>query len=205
MRQRLLTDGKALSAIGGTDAGSLSFNELDAVLLGCSAQKPAAIQESLIDRQLLTVPFLSDPSKTLIAAFGAKNPVGDTFRQTFILDPSGTIRWIERNVELMLVRGARVLPADLKKYSPHSYRIWMCSALVANNCPRPTIKRLLRWRGDESLDTYGRVSDPDWQRHIIGTYHAHVDATTARRLPGMGLQPVVVDLDAAAAHFVANA
>ena len=118
---------------------------------------------------------------------------------------SSTHREIERNVELMLVRGARVPPADLKKYSPHSYRVWMCSALVANNCPRPTIKRLLRWRGDESLDTYGRVSDPDWQRHIVGTYHAHVDATTARRLPGMGLQPVVVDLDAAAAHFVANA
>ena len=35
--QRLLTDGKALPAIGGTSANGLSFDELDAVILGCSA------------------------------------------------------------------------------------------------------------------------------------------------------------------------
>ena len=49
--------------------------------------------------RFLTIPFISDPSRTLISAYGAKNPIGDTLRQSFILDTTGKIRWIERNVE----------------------------------------------------------------------------------------------------------
>ena len=74
------------------------FDELDAVILGCSGQSLAREGE-LVNRQLLSIPFVSDPKQALSKAYGANNALGDTFRQTFILDPSGTVRWIERNIQ----------------------------------------------------------------------------------------------------------
>ena len=100
--QRLLRDGKGLPAVGGIGGNELSFDELDAVVLGCSAQPIAAIQQALIDKQLLTIPFISDPRRELISAFGARSPMGSTARQTFVIDPSGNIRWLERNVQFGL-------------------------------------------------------------------------------------------------------
>ena len=75
-----------------------AFAELDAVVLGCSAAPTD--QQTLVDRKLLTLPFLSDPNRELIKAYGALSPIGPTFRNTFIIDPSGTVRFVERNVEL---------------------------------------------------------------------------------------------------------
>jgi len=74
------------------------YDDLDAVVLGCSGQSLAREGE-LVSRQLLTIPFVSDSKQALSKAFGANNALGETFRQTFILDPSGTVRWIERNIQ----------------------------------------------------------------------------------------------------------
>ena len=68
-----------------------SFDELDTVLLGISNMNLAA-QQKMVDSKLLTIPFVSDPSQKLAAAYGAE-------RATFVIDPKGTIRWLERNVE----------------------------------------------------------------------------------------------------------
>ena len=67
------------------------FDELDAVVLGCSAQR-LADQKKLVDAKLLTIPFVSDPSLRLARAYSAE-------RATFIIDPNGVIRFCERNVE----------------------------------------------------------------------------------------------------------
>lgn len=67
------------------------FDNLDAVLLGVSNMDLSA-QKMLVDGKLLTIPFVSDRAQKLAAAFGAE-------RATFIIDPNGTIRWLERNVE----------------------------------------------------------------------------------------------------------
>ena len=76
------------------------FDDLDADILGCSVQSLARIKQQLVDKQLLTIPFVSDPKEELISAFGAKPTFGgDTFRQTFIIAPDGSIRFIERNVQ----------------------------------------------------------------------------------------------------------
>lgn len=87
------------------------FDDIDAVLLGCSSESTKKLREELIDKKLLTMPFLSDPNYELIDAFGARNPLGECFRQTFIISPPASspqpgsrtypyIRWIERNVDL---------------------------------------------------------------------------------------------------------
>jgi len=74
------------------------FSDLDAVLVGCSAQS-AARQQKFVNEKLLTMPFLSDEGRLLIEPFGFKQPIGETARQTFIIDTSGLIRFVERQID----------------------------------------------------------------------------------------------------------
>ena len=75
------------------------FAGLDAIVIGCSAGNVNELK-ALAAKSKLAWPLLSDPNRVLIAAYGAQNLVGPTFRQTFIIDPSGQVRFVERNVEL---------------------------------------------------------------------------------------------------------
>lgn len=76
------------------------FSELDCVVVGVSGLSVDELKRKLVDPSLLTIPFLSDPSKRLIEGYGARNPVGETYRQTFLIDRAGTIKFLERNIEL---------------------------------------------------------------------------------------------------------
>jgi hypothetical protein len=98
----------------------------------------------------------------------------------------------------MLIHGARVSMDVLHDYSVHSFRIWVASALLAAKVPRENIKRLLRWRSDESLEVYARLNDEEWKGFVQSTYTASVDSTVAARLAAVG----VVDFDMVAAGFV---
>ena len=93
--------------------------------------------------------------------------------------------------ELLLVEGAGVAEADMHKYSVHSFRIFVACALLAAKAPRWLIKRMLRWRGDESLDTYARVNDDEWASWINKTLSASVDSTIAARFTDMDFSPEV--------------
>jgi hypothetical protein len=97
-----------------------------------------------------------------------------------------THKELEDAFYLLLHRGAGVAEARLSDYSIHSIRIFVACALLAANVPRPTIKRLLRWRGDESLEIYARLNDDEWTRHVRATYVAHVDSAVAGRLGAIG-------------------
>ena len=48
---------------------------------------------------------------------------------------------------------------------------------------------MLRWRGEESLDIYARVSDHQWEEQLAGALGAQVDASLVPRLPRMDLSP----------------
>ena len=87
---------------------------------------------------------------------------------------------------LLLVRGAMVPESLMRNYSIHSFRIWLACALMARDVPRPMIKRLLRWRGDESLELYARLNDSEWRGYVFSTYGAVVDSTVAGRLTTLG-------------------
>lgn len=90
---------------------------------------------------------------------------------------------------LLLETGGGVPRALLANYSVHSFRIFLCCALFNADCPRELIKRFLRWRGDESLDTYGRTDDPVWAKWIDETLDAVVDSTMVGRLPQIDPSP----------------
>jgi len=80
------------------------FDELDAVVVGCSSSSDAWV--ALLApppggdpaRASLSFPLLA--SSELVQAYGARTPIGGTARQTFIIDPTGQVRYIERNIEL---------------------------------------------------------------------------------------------------------
>ena len=86
----------------------------------------------------------------------------------------------------MLHCGGGVPEAELDDFSIHSLRIFVACALMACGVARPVIKRLLRWRGDESLEIYARLNDDEWRTHVRNTYAARVDSTVAARLASIG-------------------
>ena len=67
----------------------------------------------------------------------------------------------------------------------HSFRIYAACALLAVDAPRYIIKRMLRWRGDESLDTYARLNNSEWAQWTARMVGARVDSTIASRLTYM--------------------
>ena len=74
--------------------------------------------------------------------------------------------------------------ADLTNFSVRLFRIYVACALLAAGCESWLIKRLLRWRGDESLEIYLRTSNETWAKWIGRTLHAKVDSTIAGRARG---------------------
>tara|TARA_B110001450_G_scaffold154698_1_gene144299 strand:+ start:611 stop:10615 length:10005 start_codon:yes stop_codon:yes gene_type:complete len=108
---------------------------------------------------------------------------------------------VETYFEIMMIMGAGVNPLDLRDYSIHSLRIFVACALMAADVPRHTIKRLLRWRSDISLEIYARLNDSEWATHVGQIYAAHVDSTIAGRLAALG----TIDLESAARRLGAAA
>lgn len=96
---------------------------------------------------------------------------------------------VEAAFVLCLAEGARVPAEELSNYSFHSFRIFVACALLSAGAPRWLIKRMCRWRGDESLEIYARVSDQEWEQRLSSVLDATVDATLVPRLPRMDVSP----------------
>ena len=104
-----------------------------------------------------------------------------------------------------LAVGASVPEDRLGDYSVHSFRIYLACALLASGCPRFLIKRMLRWRGDESLEIYARASDQEFTKHLTGALGATVDAALVPRLPVMDFSPEQESAFLTMAHSLLNA
>ena len=105
---------------------------------------------------------------------------------------------IDAAFKLLLSRGAGLSDEELAKYSVHSFRIFLACALLAANCPRWLIKRMLRWRGDESLEIYARVSDQEWSARLSDSLGVVVDASLVPRMPQIDLS---IEQQTAFAHM----
>lgn len=69
--------------------------------MGVSADKPE-VQQRFIDKFELTFPMISDTSKEIIDAYGAREVLGvSAKRRTFLIDPQGVIAraWHKVKVE----------------------------------------------------------------------------------------------------------
>lgn len=76
------------------------LESLNALVVGVSADKPE-IQQRFIDKYELTFPMISDASKTIIDAYGAREVLGVAAkRKTFLIDPEGRIAFVWPKVKL---------------------------------------------------------------------------------------------------------
>ena len=89
---------------------------------------------------------------------------------------------LDQALKLLLTQGAGVPEGDLENYSVHSFRIFVACALLAANAPRWLIKRMLRWRGDESLEVYARINNTDWAGWTAKLVDVAVQSTISSRL-----------------------
>ncbi len=74
---------------------------MNALVVGVSADKPE-VQQRFIDKFELTFPMISDTSKEIIDAYGAREVLGvSAKRRTFLIDPQGVIAraWHKVKVE----------------------------------------------------------------------------------------------------------
>ena len=90
---------------------------------------------------------------------------------------------IDAAFQLLLSCGAGLSDEEIRKYSVHSFRIFLACALLAAGCPRWLIKRMVRWRSDESLEIYARVSDHDWSVRLSESLGVTVDASIVPQMP----------------------
>jgi len=68
--------------------------------VGVSADKPE-IQQRFIDKYGLTFPMVSDTSKSIIDAYGAREVLGVAAkRKTFLIDPEGRIAFVWPKVKV---------------------------------------------------------------------------------------------------------
>ena len=73
---------------------------MNALVVGVSADKPE-VQQRFIDKFDLTFPMISDTSKEIITAYGAKAVLGvSAKRSTFLIDPQGVIAHVWPQVKL---------------------------------------------------------------------------------------------------------
>ena len=89
---------------------------------------------------------------------------------------------LDQALKLLLTRGAGVPEAELENYSVHSFRIFVACALLAAGAPRWLIKRMLRWRGDESLEVYARLNNSEWATWTGKLINVAVQSTISSRL-----------------------
>ena len=77
--------------------GLSQFNELDAQVLGISAQDVAS-HERFSGKHGFDFPLLSDTDKAVAAAYGTLGPIGFPRRSVFIVDRDGVIRYAHRAI-----------------------------------------------------------------------------------------------------------
>ena len=92
---------------------------------------------------------------------------------------------LDSALELLLVEGANISEAELANYSVHSFRIFVACALLEAKAPRWLIKRMLRWRGDESLEIYARLNNSTWAEWTSKLLDVAVKSTISSRLNHM--------------------
>ena len=93
-----------------------------------------------------------------------------------------THRQLNDMLKVMLVCGAGVKPQELQRYSVHSFRATLCSLLFKLKCPVDRIKRILRWRSDDSVLLYGRIDDDEWTDWLERSRDTEMSSEIASRL-----------------------
>ena len=75
-------------------------------------------------------------------------------------------------------------PERAALFSPHSWRVWLASALRVAGAPDPLIQALGRWMNPESIKIYARLGTEEYKHWIDKMMTVtHIDATRTTNLP----------------------
>ena len=72
---------------------------------------------------------------------------------------------------------------EAKKYSIHSFRRWLASAMLAAKCSNAQIQAALRWASAEALDLYAVTSEKSYGDWLLAAEQIKLTATMAHHLP----------------------
>ena len=89
------------------------FEALDAQVLGISAQSVKS-HDKFSGKHGFKFPLLSDADKAVAGAYGTLGPLGFPRRSVFIVDASGTIRYVHRAIAGLTYRPVSELVTALK-------------------------------------------------------------------------------------------
>jgi hypothetical protein len=78
-----------------------------------------------------------------------------------------------------------VPPAELGKYSMHSWRIYLACALLAKGASHSQIMSMLRWRSDEALKIYARMNDAEYGTWLDVASAADISSIRTANLPAL--------------------
>ena len=74
-------------------------------------------------------------------------------------------------------------PAAVKRYSPHSFRIYLACALRASGASDAVIQALCRWQSLDSLRTYALLDAPAYKGYIQRAMESDSQAVRRHELP----------------------
>jgi thioredoxin-dependent peroxiredoxin len=90
------------------------FTKLDAQVVGISAQSIDS-HEAFSGKHGLTFPLLADTDKAVAGLYGTLGPLGFPRRSVFIIDRTGTIRYVHRAIAGLTYRPVSELIEELEK------------------------------------------------------------------------------------------
>ena len=105
------------------------------------------------------------------------------FSQIRMVPPFHALRWRQDSSGIKAMIQLVVPASDVKTYSFHSYRIYLCTALDNVGCPPSKIKRILRWLSDEALQTYTRDGEQMYAKWLQAASGAHISTVQVSNLP----------------------
>ena len=84
-----------------------------------------------------------------------------------------------------MLRSLGLTETEARRYSWHSFRVFLACALLAQGCDGPTIQCMLRWRTPEALRLYARLNAEAYSQRLQSAIRADISSvrTTMWRLP----------------------
>jgi thioredoxin-dependent peroxiredoxin len=94
--------------------GLEQFTKLDAQVVGISAQSIDS-HEAFAGKHGLAFPLLADTDKAVAGLYGTLGPLGFPRRSVFVIDRTGTIRYVHRAIAGLTYRPVSELIEELEK------------------------------------------------------------------------------------------
>ena len=106
---------------------------------------------------------------------------------TPLFGPKPGVEWYHSALDavfLFLLRVAcNLSEEEAKKFSVHSFRIYLATALYAAGCPNDRIQAILRWKSVEALLIYARLNDAERSTWVAKAQQSVIDSRVSVHLP----------------------